>query len=262
MKLKYKGTKVMTSAAAKFNRVIIFGLLLIGASFLIGRTIMAQDNFELPQAPEQVSVPLENAYIPGGFDSNDRAQVVVEGHFPNTCYRQGPYTKILDAKSNELSINQTAFKYKGMCLMMLVPFTETVQVGIMGANNYKVKDAISQKELGTLPVSLAKNSGPDDHLYASVSDAYVGVIDGSDRVIILQGEFPGDCWRLKEKKVIQDGKNVLVVLPIIEKFRNDKCNDVRIPFISTAALPTVNAGRFLLHVRSLNGAAINKLVDL
>jgi hypothetical protein len=257
MKLKY-----MTSANVKLNRVIILALLLVGTSFLMSRSVKAEDNKDTVQAPVQVSVPLENAYIPGGFDSNDRAQVVVEGHFPNTCYRQGPYLKNLDAKSNVLSINQTAFQYKGMCLMMLVPFTETVQVGIMGANSYKVKDAISQKELGTLPVSLAKNSGPDDHLYASISDAYVGVIDGSDRVIILQGEFPGDCWRLKEKKVILDGKNVLAVLPIIEKFRNDKCNDVRIPFISTAALPAVKAGRYLLHVRSLNGAAINKLVDL
>lgn len=229
------------------------------AALMFGGYAVADDAVE---QPARVSVPLSGAYIPGGFDSNDRAQLVVEGYFPNTCYRVGPYEKKLNSTSNEISVKQTAYKYKGPCLFMVVPFSQTIQVGILKANTYKVKDADNGSDLGELPVQAAKNSGPDDHLYASVNEAYVGVVDGNKKAIILQGELPGDCWALKETKVIQDGKNVIAVLPIIEKTRENSCNDYRLPFVKTVDIPAVTAGRYLLHVRSLNGVAVNKLVDL
>jgi hypothetical protein len=215
-----------------------------------------------PAEPTKVGIPLTTAYIPGGFDNNDRAQLVVEGYFPNTCYRVGPYEKHLDTTANELTVRQTAYKYAGNCLMMIVPFSQTIQVGILKASTYKVKDAENGAELGSLPIQTAKNSGPDDYVYANVNQAYVGVVDGNKKSIVLQGELPGDCWSIKEKRVLVDGKNVITVLPIIEKVRETNCNDYRLPFITTAEIPNVPAGRYLLHVRSLSGAAVNQLVDL
>lgn len=232
---------------------LLVGLLMIG-----GWAHADQD----VEQPARVSVGLTAAYIPGGFDSNDRTQMVVEGYFPNTCYRVGPYEKKLDSQNHQITVEQTAYKYRGQCLMMIVPFSQTVQVGILKANNYTVKDQATGKILGDMPVRTATNSGPDDNLYASISDAYVGVVDGNKKAIVLQGELPGDCWGLKEKRVVQDGKNVITVLPIIEKLRDTNCNDYRVPFVSTAEIPEVSAGRYLLHVRSLNGLAVNKLVDL
>lgn len=226
---------------------------------LVGGVAMADNSIG---EPVTVSVPLSSAYIPGGFDSNDRAELVVEGLFPNTCYRVGPYEKSMDSTGKELLITQMAYKYQGMCLMMLVPFSQTVQMGIMKANTYTVKDGNSGRGMGELPVRLATNVGPDDFLYASVQDAYVGVVDGNKRAIVLQGELPGDCWAIKEKKVVLDGKNVLAVMPIIEKIRKNNCNDYRMQFMTTVDVPEVTPGRYLLHVRSLNGQAINKLVDL
>lgn len=232
---------------------------IIVSALLIGGYAYAEHNVE---EPTQVSIPLTTAYIPGGFDSNDRAQLMVEGYFPNTCYRVGPYEKTLKADANVISITQTAYKYKGPCLMMIVPFSQTVQVGILKANTYAVKDAASDRVLGELPVKTATTSSPDDFLYASVTDAYVGIVDGNKKALILQGELPGDCWSLKERRVILDGKNVITLLPIIEKTRSNNCNDYRIPFVSTVDIPSVPAGRYMLHVRSLNGSAVNKLVDL
>jgi hypothetical protein len=231
-------------------------------AIVIGSLVGGYASADEIEQPAKVSVPLLGAYIPGGFDSNDRTQLVVEGYFPNTCYRVGPYEKKLDNQSQELTIRQMAYKYKGQCLFMLVPFTQTVQVGLLKASTYKVKDADSGKDLGALPVQVAKNSSPDDFLYASVTDAYVGVVDGNKKAIILQGDLPGDCWAVKEKRVILDGKNVIAVLPIIEKIRENNCNEYRIPFVTTAELPAAPAGRYLLHVRSLNGLAVNKIVDL
>jgi hypothetical protein len=236
----------------------MFKSMLLSA-LLVGGVAVAEDSV---QQPDTVSVPLSTAYIPGGFDSNDRAQVVVEGYFPNTCYRVGPYDKKMNASKKELAITQLAYKYRGVCLMMIVPFHQTVQLGILSADNYTVKDGNSNKLMGILPVQLASNSGPDDSLYASVNDAYLGVVDGSKRAIVIQGELPGDCWELKEKKTVLDGKNVITVMPVIEKVREANCNDYRMPFMTTVDLPQVEPGRYLLHVRSLNGQSINKLVDL
>ncbi len=243
------------------TRFIRFSLT---SAFCIGSFVFssfANADGELLQ-PTEVTVALSTAYIPAGFDSNDRAQIVVEGFFPNTCYRVGPYEKNFDAKTHQLVITQKAYKYRGMCLNMIVPYNQTIQLGILDKNTYSIRDGGNNEEMGELPVSKASNDGPDDYLYASVTDAYVGTIENNRRGIILQGELPGNCWQIKEKRVTLDNKNVLVVMPILEKTTEQKCNDERIPFSVTAEIPKVPPGRYLLHVRTLNGQAINKLVDL
>jgi hypothetical protein len=135
-------------------------------------------------------------------------------------------------------------------------------LGLLRASKYKVKDGTSGREVGELPVSVATNVGPDDQTYAMVSDAYVAAVDGAHRAIVLQGELPGDCWTISDKKVVRDGKNVITVLPVISQVQKAKCNTYRIPFVTTVEIPAVSPGRYLLHVRSLNGQAINKVVDL
>lgn len=247
----------VTATVTDTARMLVLSVLFMGG--LLGGFAFAEDTVGQPSV---VPVSLSSAYIPGGFDNNDRAELVVEGMFPSTCYRVGPYEKKIDLTTKELSITQTAYKYKGMCLMMLVPFSQTVNLGIMKASTYAVKDGSTGRDMGVLPVQLASNSGPDDHFYASIYDAYVGVVDGNKRAIVLQGELPGDCWAIKEKKVVLDSKNVLAVLPVIEKIRNNNCNDYRMPFMTTVDVPDITPGRYLLHVRSLNGQSVNKLVDL
>jgi hypothetical protein len=215
-----------------------------------------------PNQPKKVPVKIGQTYIPGGFDSNDPTQLVVEGYFPNSCYRIDGYTKEVDAATQKVTITQSALKYKGQCLMMLVPFWQTVKVGLLKANDYKVVDGSSGEEVGVMPVRVASSAEPDDFTYATVKDAYVGLVDGGKRSIIIEGELPGDCYFIKEKRVVLDSKNVIAVLPIIEKQAGRRCNSYRLPFMTTAELPDAPAGRYLLHVRSLSGNAINKLVDL
>lgn len=219
---------------------------------------------DFPQ-PEEVSVPITGAYIPGGFDSNDSAEVTVEGYFPNSCYRLGQSTFEVNKESGEVLLKQTAYVYKnGFCLEMIVPFSQTVKVGMLKAQDYKVVDSLNGRVLGQLPVAEAKNVGPDDYMYATVKDAYLDKDDGdSDRSVILRGELPNSCWKLKDKRIILDGKNVISVLPIIEKDQKQKvCSESAVKFKSSAELPKISSGRYLLNVRSLNGQAITKLIDL
>lgn len=218
-------------------------------------------DFELP---ELVPYGVTRAYIPQGFDSNDATHVVVEGTLPNTCYRVGPGKAKLDTETNKIIVEQTAYVYKGaMCMQMIVPFNLTLDIGILNVADYTVKDAVTSKELGTLPVSLATSADPDDYNYATISDAYVDHTFTGERAIILHGQLPGNCWYLSEKRVIRESKDVLTVLPILAKREDVQCNDAPVYFTTTVELPEDLApGRHLLHVRSQSGAAVNKLFDM
>src|SRR5690606_19009749 len=120
-----------------------------------------------------VAVSVAKAYVPQGFDNNDRTQIVIEGYFPNSCYRVGPNRAFKNAKG-EIEISQTAYVYKGICLMMIVPYQQTINIGVLEtAGEYKIVDTLSRKGLGVMPVAVSKSSGPDDYFYASINDAHV-----------------------------------------------------------------------------------------
>jgi hypothetical protein len=238
-------------------------------SFLIFAFVFAASIFSIAHAddvskdqmqPDVVKVPLSKVYVPGGFDSNDRVRLMVEGYFPSTCYRVAETT--VSQTEAALSISQTAFKYNGPCIWMMISYSQPVNVGILKSKTYDIKDSDSGRVMGQLPVKVAVNAGPDDFLYANVKDAYLGFVDGQKRAIVISGVLPGDCWALKEKRVIQDGPNVVTVLPIIEKKEKAECHDLEMPFIATVDVPNIPAGRYMLNVRSLSGESIIKLVDL
>ena len=233
-------------------------IMVMSALVLAATSAIADDKIE---KPEKVAVALTQAYIPGGFDSNDRAEMVIEGYFPNTCYRVGPIEKRVNNATKEVTVSQIAYKYKGTCLMMIVPFTQTVQLGILRADTYNVKDAANNKTVGKLPVSETKSSNPDDFVYAHVTDAYMDA-ESEKNELVVYGSVPGSCWKVKDIRAFQDGKNVIAVLPILEKTEVKNCDEMVVPFVSRVTLPEVESGRYLIHVRSQNGVAVNKLADL
>lgn len=73
-------------------------------------------------------VALSDVFVPGGFDSNSDAYVVVSGIFPNGCYKwKGASQK--DVNSFEHEITSTASVSQGMCIQVLVPFTKDIRLG-------------------------------------------------------------------------------------------------------------------------------------
>lgn len=76
----------------------------------------------------EVPLPVSDVFIPSGFDSGSDAYVVLNGYFPNSCY------VFKDAQINHLSATEhevypTALVKPGMCLMMLMPYTQEVRLG-------------------------------------------------------------------------------------------------------------------------------------
>jgi hypothetical protein len=231
-----------------------YSILALVAIFAVGGYALADNE------PKLVEGQFLTGYIPDGFDSNDKVQVTSEGYFPNTCYRVASYESKVDKSTKTISIKPLAYKYNAMCLQMLVPYYQVIDVGILEAGSYTVKDASSEKTLGNLNVKIATSSSPDDFLYAPVAQARIeNRTDG--KYVAINGEFTNSCIEFKQMKVDVQ-KNVIVVLPITEAADRLDCKDGKFPYAQAIKLEGAFSGRYLLHVRTLNGNAVNQLVDI
>lgn len=87
----------------------------------------------------EVTIGVSDAFIPGGFDSDSDAYVVVNGMFPNGCYRWKRADVTHNASDKTHEVRSVASVNQGMCIMVLVPFTQEVSLGKMDAGEHKVR---------------------------------------------------------------------------------------------------------------------------
>lgn len=216
--------------------------------------------------PEQINWPLKQAFIPIGFDNANNVQVVVAGVFPSTCYNVGPTTvnKPSETVSGDLEIQLTAYKSPGTCLQVQNPFFKVVDVGLMPKGDFGVRDVTSGVSLGSLPVAQAMvKAGPDDYPYAPVRDAIVGRNKDGSTTLMLVGVYTDKCMKMRGTPMIHYYSDVITVQPIIELDRSGgQCGPAKIPFQEFYNLKSGLPSAFLLHVRSMDGQAVNKIVDL
>jgi hypothetical protein len=110
--------------------------LLMGLTVALAMTATAKAA-DLPSEKEVV-VGINDAYVPGGFDASSDVFVVVNGIFPNGCYKWSRAD--VNHKTTSLhEVKSVARVSQGMCLMVLVPFTKEVQMGVLGAGDHKVR---------------------------------------------------------------------------------------------------------------------------
>lgn len=227
----------------------------LGVVFTLGNFSLLWANQNT--SPKTVDVSLSRAYVPAGFDDNDRVQVALEGVFPNTCYRVGPHALRINEANRTITLQQQAYYYGGTCLQILVPFHSFIDVGLVTAGSYTLLDYQSNQVLGKLEVARSQNAGPDDFLYAPVTDAYL-INSPHKNSLVLSGTFSDRCSELDEVKV-QYQNHVLVVQPVMK--RTERCETVKTRFLKVVELEKEIQGMYFLHVRSLNGQAINRMID-
>lgn len=232
----------------------IVQLTLVAAGLLSGFVAQAADE------PTLVPASYHTAYLPFGFDSNDNVQIVAEGLFSNSCYRAAPAEIKVDEAAKVINVFPKAYKYEGMCLQLLVPYSQVLDLGILKAGNYEVRVPESKMILGSLVVKQTSHSEPDDYLYAPVTQAYFQKDNGKNQVV-LTGEFSNSCMRLARTLVDVQPK-VVIIQPVADIAASGSCVSGSFPFKQVIDLPAMNDGRYLLHVRSLNGHALNTLFDI
>lgn len=201
---------------------------------------------------------ISKVYVPQGFDNNDNATFMLEGYLPSACYRLG----VLEQKvvGNKIELKQEAYVFEGPCARIVTRFEQAVFLGVLPKGKYEIVDTTSKEVLGKLPVAEATSKlQPDDFNYANVLDASVEVTNGKV-VATLQGNLPNACWKLSDVRVTMEAEEVVTVLPIMERISPDNaCAQVIVPFVKKIDLE-LDTGKYLLHVRSLSGKAITKIM--
>jgi hypothetical protein len=211
-------------------------------------------------SPQLKLSTLETGYVPNGFDSNDQVQIVVEGTYRDTCSKPAGTRFTVNANAKTIQIQPYEYRYASACLDVMVPHNEVVNLGIVQPGRYQVIQASGQR-LGFLNVNLAVSSAADDYLYAPISQAYIKNVNG--RVALtLSGVYTNSCMKIK-KIIANVQDNVVTVQPVAMLLPTAaNCIHGRFPFEETTNIQIPRSGRYLLHVRSLNGESINTLFDL
>ena len=215
-----------------------------------------------------VPAPIDKVFVPTGFDDNDKVEVIIHGKFVSSCYKMGPATATLDAATKKIVITAEAYYYSGAtCQQMTVSFIKTVEIrGPVPAGNYKIEIAKSPNVVANLAVTRATRPEADDYLYAAVQSADVEETNGGD-TLVLKGQHPSliqGCIKFVEIKTHMSPSNVLVVQPITKIENNSRActGDSSGRFEYRTPLTTLNRGEYVIHVRALDGNAINQLLEI
>jgi hypothetical protein len=108
--------------------------LLIAIVTLTSLSVFADEQ----PAQKEVPVGISGVFVPGGFDSNSDAYVVVNGVFPNGCYRWSRADETrTDAFTHE--IRSMATVTQGMCIMVLVPFQKDIRLGKLAVGKHMLR---------------------------------------------------------------------------------------------------------------------------
>jgi hypothetical protein len=136
--------------------------------------------------------------------------------------------------------------------------------------DYKIVDGSSGKVLGNLHIDLARTVEQDDYLYAQVHDVSIinrvepresDISTFKENRVVLTGTLINSCMRIKEVKVSYH-ENSIILLPLVQyDSQLENCTEEKSDFTQEVVLDPQLSGEYLLHVRSLNGAAINKVIE-
>lgn len=212
--------------------------------------------------PIKIVVQPSDIFVPSGFDGNDNAQIVVAGVLPNTCFKAGKLSAVVDEKTKKIVLSQEALQYTGCwCAPIKVPYFQSVDLGVLNIGDFTVfAKGNSRPEKQKLIIAPAASTSPDDHFYAPIEEAALDV-RGRNPILTLRGTFPSGCMRMQEIRVIHKSENVMEVLPITSLREGDTCAPGLVPFEASVELER-RPGKTLIHIRALNGQAINKILEL
>ena len=216
---------------------------------------------ELSQStPSKVPAVFDRVYAPHGFDSNDHVQITGEGLFRNTCYRHAQTTVRIDNDAHQIFLGPVAYEYSGLCLQIILPFERTIDLGLLKPGSWEVRQETSGALLGSLSIREASSANADDFLYAPISQAFFRQ-SGADGEILLTGEFSNSCLSL-DRVETQVSADSIVLQPIARFDAGPSCSTGKFPFSHVVTVLLIPPGRYLLHVRSMNGHAVNSLVEV
>jgi hypothetical protein len=213
---------------------------------------------------EPILLSATKVFVPKGFDDNDQIQVVIDGWLNNSCESADAAKVNINHETREIEVLPMGVRKEGVCAQVRRRYNLTASVGVLPAADYRVY-ANDRMVDEALAVAEANSSGPDDFSYAEIDRVTVDYAPDRDYAlmdsrwsVILEGRLTNSCQKLSEIRVI-DSSDTIEVLPITRS-EGAECRPVSQGFVERAFLPDYTTpGRFLLHVRSANGQAVNQV---
>lgn len=231
---------------------LILGVVSVGA---------ASVSFADSKSSQLVPIDAARIFVPTGFDDNDNTQIVLDGYLPSGCYRLARPLLTVDENTRTIRVQAMARYFDIPCVEARIPFQLEVDIGLLPVGTFTAftsKDTIFQN----FTVREALTAGPDDFTFAPVDHIQIKTLPSDNsKIAVIEGRFTSSCMEMKEVKLIDSGAT-LEVLPIVTT-TGDICADVLVPYRQVVELPKeISTGRHLLHVRSLNGHAMNYVFDV
>ncbi len=214
----------------------------------------------LAGTPVLKPVEINKVYSPKGFDSNDKAEVVISGWLPNACQKKPTYQ--ISKRQNSIDISVNALHYDDSnpyCPPERVPFKQKVKLGVLVPGSYELEVNKNQDtaRFDRLKVVKAEQPSVDSNKYPFVTKINV---DQSQKRVHLTALRESDCYALDRVDIINDGENTYSVMPVMQK-QSDFCPKKMQPVSVSFDVPeNLNSRKVLLHVRSKSGKSVNKII--
>ncbi|PIR22035.1 MAG: hypothetical protein COV44_09660 [Deltaproteobacteria bacterium CG11_big_fil_rev_8_21_14_0_20_45_16] len=242
---------------------IFIGAVVLG--YVAAVDVFAQEK------PTSIEITAAKVYTPAGFDDNDVAQIILEGQFPNPCYRIKE-VKLERLAQDEIGFRISAYQYEDICAQVMTPFMQVVDIGILDEGSYKIFDLEEAnrdlRHKGDLPVAKATSRKRDSYIYAPVDSSYVVYKRDARRQITarylaLVGTFPGTCFEFENRiPISRTIDNVIEVLPIVLEQNLRDCPGST-PFTKIIEIPKhIPGSHYLFHIRTMSGNSFNRIDDL
>ncbi len=235
-------------------------LSIFALSLFVAQGASAATVTNFTQAPKGV-------FSPQGFDDNDDVLVAVSGVFSNFCFKPAPSIPRVDLNTRTIYIeNRINSMDNCVSAMLYIPYTNIVNIGILPQGNYQVmlsdgKGGFTKRAI--IPVVSSKPSrySPDGELYAPVSEVqFKPGASANQATITLIGTLSNSCLSLEDVQVNVRANNVVEVLPRAELATGRGCALTPLPFSKTVTINNFPAGDTLLHVRSMGGQSVNRVI--
>jgi hypothetical protein len=210
----------------------------------------------------------EFVFSPKSFDSNDNAQLILAGRFTGYCMKVGTTSFQVNRELFQIQVDNMV-SVAGNCadLDMYIPYSKVLDLGALPAGNYGVyvrTEFGNYEKMADLPItqSVATSStgSTDERLYAPVSEIRFSGKNGEPNPeLTLMGYFTNTCLELDMVQVNFKTHNVIEVLPLV-KMKQANCQATVKAFSKTIMLKSFPNVDTLIHVRSMNGQSINKII--
>lgn len=210
---------------------------------------------------EDVTVSFDDVFVPDGFDSNDKAEVIITGEVPDTCHR---YIRgVVTVVNNQITIEMMATKLSGSetnCISAVIPYMASISLGRLSEGDYTIVINAGAAEQRDAKISVRRpnTNSINNYTYANVMS--VEELPGTNS-ILLKGVHPSSCMQLDRVEIITNEQNdTYSILPII-KAKMPICDQMMTPFSYVIAKPEAFHKKQLLHVRKIDGTAVNYLIE-